>query len=158
MRRPKPSLAGVAFLRPGLARRRWPRVVLLLDLVREDRKFGRDEIDAVDPLPVLLKAVLLDPAARHHEVARLAVALDVAARAFGEDADFVPVRIFLRAVLVLERVVGADRQVGLALKLFDLADAAEDCEFRDVAHVRLLIARRHAPLRWVPFLPGTGGG
>ena len=104
------------------------------------------EGDAVVGFAVLLPARLLEDAGGADEVAGLEVPLDVGLAGVVEDCDLVSAGALLPfAAVVLVGVAGGDGDAERCADFLDLPDAADDLEFRAVAHGSLLSRSRGRP-------------
>src|ERR1700749_1575634 len=96
--------------------------------------FG-SERDAVERFSVLLPLRLAHRARGEDEIALDDVALDVAACGLAEDGDFVPTgALDPFAAIVLATVARRDADAHGRADLLDLADPADDREFRKGVH------------------------
>src|SRR6202046_1501913 len=93
------------------------------------------ERDAVEGFSVLLPLRLAHRARGEDEIALDEVALDVAAGGLAEDGDFVPTgALDPFAAIVLATVARRDADAHGRADLLDLADPADDREFRNRVH------------------------
>src|SRR5208282_5271530 len=104
------------------------------------------EGDAVVGFAVLLPVRLLEDAGGADQVAGLEVPLDVGLAGVVEHGDLVPAGTLLPfAAVVLVGVAGGDGDAERRSDFLDLPDAADDLEFRAVAHGSLLSRSRGRP-------------
>src|SRR6202041_196168 len=93
------------------------------------------ERDAVEGFSVLLPLRLAHRARGEDEIALDDVALDEAAGGLAEDGDFIPTgALDPFAAIVLTAVARRDVDAQGRAYLLDLADPADDCEFRNRVH------------------------
>src|SRR6202044_1546834 len=127
-------------------------VAVVRALAQALEAFG-GECDAVERFSVLLPLRLAHRARGEDEIALDDVALDVAAGGLAEDGDFVPTgALDPFAAIVLATVARRDADAHGRADLLDLADPADDREFRNRVHgfVPLSIS---SGLRLIPSVP-----
>ena len=153
MKRQNGNVVGIVAGRPPLLLRLVRTVVLMVRAFAQALDAFDGERDAVERFSVLLPLRLAHRARGEHEIAFDDVALDVAAGGLAEDGDFVPTgALFPFAAIVLAAVARGDADAQGRADLLDLADPADDREFRNRVHgfVPLSIS---SGLRLMPSVP-----